>query len=203
MEISEQLLRKYILGHCTEEEAQFIEKWLASEDDVSSNLREVDLSQMRKRTWEAIEKSNHASFKKADKKVVPLYKQVMRYAAVACVIIGVFVAGFSAGSTYAKPAADLKPKDLLHVYGPQGAKAQLTGREFILQINGHLRLHNESFSPKRIVCGEQEFTLEPHRTYYLSESDGAVTLSDDEQFSELDIDIFSTDGVFSIARTDD
>ncbi|MGD1890587.1 MAG: hypothetical protein ACFB15_08315 [Cyclobacteriaceae bacterium] len=88
--------------------------------------------------------------------------------------------------------------DVLYIYGGDGTYGQVDGSKYRLRFEGTLRLHNTAQASKQIVCGEQEFTVEPHRTYFLSGS------AQDAQFTEeMNLpdayDVFERlDGTFSI-----
>ena len=218
MKITQTLLRKYIAGQCTEAETRFIEQWMNSAEGVRSDYSNEEVSEMKKGTWDKLRKNYQltSSFEKLEKKIlaasnseskrvkiVSLYQIFFRYAAAACIIIGIFAAGFSTGFTFAKPSADMAPKDLLYVYGSRGARLQLKGDNFNVGIEGNLRLYNGSLSSKRISCGDQQFVLQPRQTYYLSGSDGDATLLDEEHLLERGTNAFSLEGGFSIISTDD
>ncbi|MEM8893114.1 MAG: FecR domain-containing protein [Bacteroidota bacterium] len=90
MKIKPELLQRYQQGQCTPEEIIEVEKWLASNEDEASSLDEPQLQNMEEDIWQGLEPmvSKHTP-----KPVIPLYRQVMRYAAVVVILCAV---GFSA-----------------------------------------------------------------------------------------------------------
>ncbi|MEM6842289.1 MAG: hypothetical protein AAF944_23235 [Bacteroidota bacterium] len=183
MNISPELLKKYASGTCTEEERKLVEQWLAH-DDLSTTSPRAELAEERTQVWRSIIQNVGWS----ETKVAPMHRRMTRYAAAACVIIGVFAAGFSTGFTFAKPAADTVKQTnqlaslsgLLHIYGGDGAYGVVAGNSYRIEFEGRLGLYNEAPHPKRIVCGEQEFTLKPHQTYYLSGSHQQASIAKNE-----------------------
>ncbi|MEM9832993.1 MAG: hypothetical protein AAF944_20335 [Bacteroidota bacterium] len=192
MIITKELLRRFHEGLCTEEERRAVERWLSTPDDIPA---EVDLDatrifeESRESVWAKItdmqSELTPSSREGEPRKVIPLHRRVSRYVAVACIIIGIFAAGFSTGFTFAKPSVDTVKQtnrltdlpNLLHIYGGDGAYGVVAGSRYRIKFEGKLRLYNEAPHPKQIVCGEQEFTLEPHRTYYLSGSNQQASIA--------------------------
>ncbi|MEM6843490.1 MAG: hypothetical protein AAF944_19170 [Bacteroidota bacterium] len=204
MQITKELLQKYASGHCTEAERQRVERWLFQDEEVSGEFDEEKIATELDRRWQAIAAKMDPSH---PTKVIPKYKKLTRYAAAACIVIGIFAAGFSTGFTFAKPAADTVKKvehltDLLHIYGGDGTYAQITGTRYQIKFEGTLKLYNNANQPKQIVCGEQEFTLEPHRTYHLGGSDDQANLSSKSQPLGAYHEEEGLVGDFSIRRLD-
>ncbi|MEM6845823.1 MAG: hypothetical protein AAF632_26675 [Bacteroidota bacterium] len=197
MIITKELLRRFHEGLCTEEERRAVERWLSTPDDIPA---EVDLDatrifeESRESVWAKItdmqSELTPSSREGEPRKVIPLHRRVSRYAAVACIIIGIFAAGFSTGFTFAKPSVDtvkqskqlITSSGLLHIYGGNGVYGVVTEDHYRVEFEGRLALYNEAQHSKRIVCGEQEFTLEPRRTYYLSGSHRQAILVIDEDW---------------------
>ncbi|MEM9830766.1 MAG: hypothetical protein AAF944_09010 [Bacteroidota bacterium] len=205
MKVTPELLRRYSRGECTEAEIQLVEHWLAFADD-DAILSEEDIGNSPERIRDKLFPALFRTEGRPETKVpvVPLYKRLMRYAAVACIAMVFFAVGqLSVTTTYAKPMVNLEPKDLLYVYGMRNVHSTLSGEEFHVQIEGTIKLHNGSMAPKRITCGDQQFVLEPYHTYYLSGSDSAASLSDNSRFSDQGPGNFSLKGDFSILRTND
>ena len=95
MKISEALFRKYLTDACTEEERQFVEKWLNSDEGTVSDFSEEDVSQMKEQTWKKLklrhklhtELSNQGDEQRETVRTLPLYKKISRYAAVFALIL--------------------------------------------------------------------------------------------------------------------
>ncbi|MEM9361874.1 MAG: FecR domain-containing protein [Bacteroidota bacterium] len=84
MKISDELLRRYISGECTEEERQFVERWMNSEEGVDSELSEREVSQIEQNIRQRIEKSHPFLLTKTSK---TNWKQITRYAAAIAVFL--------------------------------------------------------------------------------------------------------------------
>ncbi len=203
MKVTPELLRRYSRGECTEAEIQMVERWLASTDD-DATLSEEEIGNSPERIQD---KLFPALFRTEDRPkgkapVVPLYKIVMRYAAAACLAIGIFFAGHLSGRQSVSYATEIKQgkqlTDVLYIYGGDGTYGQVDGSKYRLRFEGTLRLHNTAQASKQIVCGEQEFTVEPHRTYFLSGSDQDAQFTEEMNLPDA-YDVFERlDGTFSI-----
>lgn len=105
LKISNTLFRKYILGDCTEEEKQFVEKWINSEEGTTSNFSDEEVLQMKSNTWTKLDKQYQFNVHKLDTspnqynkenstsvsqtpKIISIYKKVLRYAAVFLLLVG-------------------------------------------------------------------------------------------------------------------
>ncbi|MEM6841400.1 MAG: hypothetical protein AAF632_04185 [Bacteroidota bacterium] len=205
MKISRELLKKYAQGACTDEERAAVEAWLASEDtfeDTSydaifipqkDSIRENLLARLGGKWPSSTSESERA-------RVVPLYQRLSRYAAAACVVIGTFFLGYFASPPSAQADTVKKPKhltDLLYIYGGNGAYTKMNATRYRVKFEGRLKLYNDADQPKQLVCGEQEFTLEPHRAYFLSGSNQNALLTKDQGQP------YSLEGDFSILELDD
>ncbi|MGD1895062.1 MAG: hypothetical protein ACFB15_31270 [Cyclobacteriaceae bacterium] len=184
MRITKELLKRYGRGVCTEEERKAIEKWLDQPEypelRVSTKERpKADSDEI----WSILSEGRpqlkkQMSHQKARNLV--LFNHVTRYAAAACIIIGAFFIGYFTALPSAQ--ADTVKKgiqftNVLHVYGGDGTYGVVTENRYRVEFEGRLKLYNEAPHPRQIVCGEQEFTLEPRRTYYLSGSHRQASLA--------------------------
>ncbi|MEM9673170.1 MAG: hypothetical protein ACFB15_30220 [Cyclobacteriaceae bacterium] len=200
MNISPELLKKYATGNCTEEERRLVEQWLA-DDNLSTTSPRAKLEAERTQVWQNI--AHKIGWKET--KVVPMYRRITRYAAVACIIIGIFMAGrLSVSTGHASPVKQGKRlvtlPNLLHIYGGDGAYGIVAGNRFRLEFEGEVKLYNGDPQPKQIVCGGQEFTLESYQTYFLSGSDQRAYITNDSHFPDT-YDLQSElAGGFSILR---
>lgn len=83
MKITEELLKRYVQGKCSDEEKRAIEKWMPDNVDITTDLSEAFLESEGDLMWKTI--SNRAQRKK--RKVISLNRKVYQYAAVACISI--------------------------------------------------------------------------------------------------------------------
>ncbi|MEM9673247.1 MAG: hypothetical protein ACFB15_20265 [Cyclobacteriaceae bacterium] len=184
MKVTAELIKKYHLGRCSPEEALAVEQWLNSSlKQEESLLADNELEGMETNVWRSL-----SPFLDGEPtKVVPLHKRVLRYAAVACLIIGAFFIGYFAALPSAQANTvkkDSRLTDVLYIYGGEGAYGIMNRDRYQVRFEGTLRLHNSAHAPKHIVCGEQEFTLEPHKTYILSGSDQNAHLTDERRLQD-------------------
>ncbi|MEM6845383.1 MAG: hypothetical protein AAF632_24435 [Bacteroidota bacterium] len=204
MEISPELLRRYLNGECSPEERRQVERWLKEEKNKPSDLPDAQAEKMKVDFWQNISaviqasgdlatggpKGNTTGSPAAGPPAAPiisLRNRVTRYAAVACLVIGAFFLGFFA-SPNAQADTVKKAKhltDLLYIYGGDGIYGVVTGSRFQVKFEGTLKLYNDAQQSKHIVCGKQKFTLEPHRTYFLSGSDQQARITDDSSYSDV------------------
>ncbi|MEM6361435.1 MAG: FecR domain-containing protein [Bacteroidota bacterium] len=89
MDISPDLLKKYLNNQCTPEERKQVEAHLASEKNASSDLSDELAQKMKANFWKNIS----PAIREKPMRVVPLYKRAMRYAAAAILL---FTIGFFA-----------------------------------------------------------------------------------------------------------
>ena len=85
MKITKNNLKKFNTASCSQEETSRINNWLLSNKDEHTNLTLEELSDIKLDMWTSITDSTSAAKKH---KVIPLYKKVMRYVAVACLVLG-------------------------------------------------------------------------------------------------------------------
>jgi hypothetical protein len=90
MKITKNNLKKFNTASCSQEETSRINNWLLSNKDEHTNLPLEELSDIKLDMWNSITDSTSAAKKH---KVIPLYKKVMRYTAVACVVVSVVFMG--------------------------------------------------------------------------------------------------------------
>ncbi len=83
MQISQELLKRYLNNQCTIEEKERVEKWLKEEKNYPSDLSEEQVTRMEANIWENIKpivSPNEVT------PVTPLYKRAIRYAAIVVVL---------------------------------------------------------------------------------------------------------------------
>jgi hypothetical protein len=183
MKVDSKLLEKYYNGFCTKTEQEIVEKWLASDTfDTNETLnlpkKESKIAHKQK-MWQNISKV----MDKPEVKVVPLFKKLTKYAAVACFATTIFFAGRY--STTINTAAE--PQGNLLVYGGNGTHAKIPGNEFSLQFDGQLKLFNGSKEIKTVTVGNKTYTLEPMKTYFLMGDNQKSSLIAGLYFGEEDL----------------
>lgn len=166
MEISPDLLKRYLDGLCTQDEIKRVEQWLELEKNEPSDLSERQAQQMKVAFWENIRpiiQENSSTL------TIPLYRKVVRYAAAVFIIFASFLGGrFSAGSAQANPIVDNSLKDHLYIFGWNEAQAHLPGDSFQIKFDGTIKLYNSGFAPKTIQVGDTSMILESYKNYYLT-----------------------------------
>mgnify|MGYP001791973795 CR=1 FL=1 len=167
MKISKELLQKYASGTCTEEEHEFIEKWLNSGGSFSETgyerlfepRKEIVRQQLHRRLWH-----NYNTMGRNTKRVI-------RLSAAACMLFGAFLGGRVSANSKA-PVALESPRFEEHLYikGVKDVQGDLNlpGDYFRVRFDGTLRLYNASKKVQVVQSGDSLFTLEPNRAYYLS-----------------------------------
>ncbi|MEM1406583.1 MAG: FecR domain-containing protein [Bacteroidota bacterium] len=97
MKITPELLQRYQAKQCTPDEVKAVEQWLDTADDEPSFLTGQQLQSMEQGIWENLEPSYH---KGAASQAIPLYRQVMRYAAAVVILFSI---GFLTYHYFVKP----------------------------------------------------------------------------------------------------
>lgn len=96
MKISPELIEKYFLETCSAEEQKAVEQWLSNNTDEDSNLSNSTLEKMQSNIWNSFSKSRSPN----TTKVIPIYKKITRYAAAACITIGLVLTATQIFKTY-------------------------------------------------------------------------------------------------------
>ncbi|MEM9675599.1 MAG: hypothetical protein AAF992_23615 [Bacteroidota bacterium] len=198
MKMTNELLIKYAKGQCAPEEKGLVEAWLSEIEHPDLPSYDDELDEITPKVWSRLSQQ----LPKGGAKVVPMYKRVMHYVAAACLAMGLFFAGHLSGRQSVSYASEIKQgkqlTDVLYIYGGNGTYGQVDNSRYRLKFEGTLRLHNSANVPKQIVCGKQEFTLEPHKTYFLSGSDQDAHLTEEINLPDA-YDVYDRlDGTFSI-----
>ena len=130
MRITEELLRKHLLGLCTEEEKKAIKEWFERRENQSTGLKIVEVSDSeRKEIWSTIHETiPELQPFNSSTKTIPLVKKLTRYAAAACIIFAAFFGGrFSANTANASEVVNKSPEDHLYIFGGSGTEGNLPG----------------------------------------------------------------------------
>lgn len=80
MKITPELLKRYHENLCDESEVKLVENWLNSAEDEPSDLSKAQLNNMEQAIWKNLDVPTQT-------KTVPLYRQAMRYAAAAIILL--------------------------------------------------------------------------------------------------------------------
>ncbi|MEM6814963.1 MAG: hypothetical protein AAF600_11375 [Bacteroidota bacterium] len=207
MKITKELLRRYGLGICTEEEKKAVEKWLDTPEYPSMRISTAEKPKANSdEIWSQLSKGRPQleepmSLMKA--RNIVLFKNVTRYAAAACILFTTFFGGrFSANTANASETMDNSPKDHLYIFGGNGALGNLPGESFEVKFDGRLRLFNSSLAQKRIQVNDTLFVLESYQTYYLSGSPENPELLNRKYMSNNTYQEIELVGDFLIRRTD-
>lgn len=197
--IDKKLLEKYFQGNCTETEKKLVEEWLEAETyEEPLKLERAQKDQVKTLMWQDILAKVNED---AQAPVFPLYQRALRYAAVACVFLGVFMAGrLSVQTSYATPKEDAESTEFLYFNGPNGTHVKLPGEKHRVRFQGRLRFFNGSVMPKFIICGEKEFVLNPGQAYYLSGSDEHPVLTNSAHLRDRNSNETELEGDYSILR---
>ena len=197
MKITPELLRKYASGNCTEEERLLVEKWLSDEEDLSTTFSRQKLKEERAMVWQSISANIPAKIE-----VIPLYKIVARYAAVACFAIAFFSAGYflaSNNSQAEKTVASAETEGQLFIYHNQGKTTKIAGGRYDLRFKGSLQLYNGSADPMVVYCGTKTLVLEPRQSYYLKGSDENPSIFNERHPAVLERFVQNLRGDFSVS----
>lgn len=199
MNISPEILKRYLNNRCSNAEVKQIQEWLDSTEDELSDLTPPQTKRLETNVWQKLSEEIHGS---NSPHTIPMYKKLARYAAATCIIFMVFFGGrFSAITANANMMVDKSQRDLLYITGGDGAKGSLPGDSFKVRFTGTIRLYNSSLQQKSIQVGDTSFILEPSREYYLIGSVAPPRLYNGDIQNEL-LDEASLEGDFSILRLD-
>jgi len=88
--VNEEIIKKYIKGDCTPKEKERVEVWLQSTTVPNETDYAKEFAASRDRIWNEIRED----IPQKQNKVIPLYKTLTRYAAAACLAVGLFAGGY-------------------------------------------------------------------------------------------------------------
>ncbi|MEH6657352.1 hypothetical protein [Leeuwenhoekiella marinoflava] len=201
MKVDGKLLEKYYKGHCTKAEQKAVEKWLASDTFDDNQVLELPESESKEAHKQKIWKNISQVIDKPAVKVVPLFKKLIRYAAVACVTATIFFVGRYSAIENTPPIAlqtNAQGSNNLLVYGGNGTYAKIPGDAFSLQFDGQLKLYNGSEEVKTVTVGDKTYTLEPKQTYILMGDNEKSSLIAGLYFELEDVGLAKLKGDFGI-----
>jgi len=175
--VNEELIKKYINGECTLEEKERVESWLQSTTLANETDYFKEFTASKDRIWNEISQD----IPQKQTKTIPLYKNLTRYAAAACLAVALFTGGyFTAISnelqehTVINEAAE---QGKLQITFEGGRSTQIPGNQFELLFDGKIQLSNLSDETKTIVCGNQTLLLEAGESYFLDRYEGRVSMA--------------------------
>lgn len=84
MKVTAELLKKYISGECTPEEQLLVENWVPGDEDITLHIPEEKLKQLSEEIWQNIEPAAGQQTI-----VASIGRPIARYAAAACLVIGI------------------------------------------------------------------------------------------------------------------
>ncbi|MEN1783793.1 MAG: hypothetical protein AAGF77_01530 [Bacteroidota bacterium] len=212
MKITEEMLRRYVQGKCTEKERIAIESWIPDISDITKRLSQSTLDNQSDLMWRFIShtinqsqnKENTQTHWKRSPKVISMYKKAVRLISAACIIFAAFLGGrASANSGVTYIIKDKTQPERLYVFGGNGGKGSLPGDIFRIDFNGTLRLFNSTTKQQTILVGDSIFVLQSKRSYFLKGSTDHSTLS--EETPSLMMGLTGdelTEGNFSLYRRD-
>lgn len=205
MKITEELLRRHLLGESTEEERRAIKKWFEQSENVHTGLQMLVVSEQDKQdVWSMIQEQNpELETIKVPTKVIPLFQKAARYAAVACIVFAAFLGGrFSVSTAHATEVKAEAPKDLLHLVGSHGITGQFLGDAFNIKLDGTIKLSNDGYSTKTVFVGDTSFQLAPGNQYFFSGSTESPIMSNVNSFQFECNPEPELEGSFSLLRVD-
>ena len=189
MNMTPELIEKYHLGRCTAKEKEKILQWLLNQGDESSALSESTQEKLEEDIWTSLSERT----RRPGAKVVGLFKNMTRYAAVACLFIGFFI-GISLPDSYNQQPEQVvtdNPEGPVYITCGAGNMVKVDEDSFEISFNGTLELFNSSSITKTLVCHGKKapkiFHLEPGQLYYLEGTHDKPYLSKDEDVS-IDVD---------------
>jgi len=174
--VNEKLIKKYINGGCTPEEKEQVEAWLHNTTVPKEDDYFKEFAASKDRVWNEI----RPDIPGKQRKVVPLHKTITRYAAAACLAVGLFSGGYftaleSSTTDYAQTSQNTSQGNLQITF-EGGRTTQIPGNQFELLFDGKIKLSNLSDEPKTIICGEQTLLLQAGESYLLDRNKNRVSM---------------------------
>ena len=164
MKITEELLRKYYTGNCTEAEKRRVREWINSTADEESELSERDTFRMKENTWKIIEKRYGFGARSAFQ---ISWQQVGRYAA-ACVLV--LLGAIFLIQNEEENATQVTTNDGGILAFTGNGKSTVIKDNCEIDFTISLQLKNNSDTYKTIVCLGKNIRLRPHQMYRITKS---------------------------------
>ncbi|MDR7129532.1 ferric-dicitrate binding protein FerR (iron transport regulator) [Algoriphagus sp. 4150] len=174
MQITEELLKRYSEGHCTDEEVEAVEAWLLNSDSEEGVQYREEFSGAKSKIWLRLS----SRFPQKDTAVIPLYKTIVRYAAVISILMAV---GFVIlnGQGISNPFA--VQKSIAYGQGEQGLLTLKDHSTIQLNSGSHLQYSSGIGSKNREVSlleGEAFFqiTRDPKHPFIVHTDEVDITV---------------------------
>lgn len=153
MQISQELLERYLNNQCTREEKEQVEKWLKEEKSNPSDLSEEQMTKMEANIWENIKPTVSPN---EGTPITPLYKRAIRYAAIVLVF---FTITFSVYYSYDPSESTQVAEVYQTVQTKRGEKRTVT-----LSDGSTIRMNYETElkAPERFEGDQRVVYLEGH-----------------------------------------
>lgn len=186
-QINKKLLQKYFNGTCTKDEAKLVEAWLASKEyneplEMEENTKEHN----KKLIWDEISSSMDVGDSAQDDSapVIPLYKKLTRYAVAACVttlvLVGYFYQNRTDKSSSINPIGKIDSKDLYYLTSYHGETEKITAYQCELELDGAIRMYNDSEEFKMVICASKKFMLHPKQDVWIINQENSPIHSKDQ-----------------------
>ncbi|MEM8765095.1 MAG: hypothetical protein AAGD88_14855 [Bacteroidota bacterium] len=199
MKITNELLKKYAEGRCTDEEKALIEKWMTSDTSADEEVFIGEFEPHKESAWKSI--LVKVTEKHPD--TISIFRTFIKVSAAASILFATFLGGrVSANVNVPTTNSSSKFKEQLYIYSGKIPYGNLPGELFKVQFDGRLRLYNASKKTQRLMVGDSVFTLHPERNYFLTGSTESAELT---SLSHGYIDMSSDDNLpagFAIFRID-
>ncbi|MEM1339254.1 MAG: hypothetical protein AAGF96_15955 [Bacteroidota bacterium] len=167
MKITNELLKKYAEGQCTDEEKAHIEKWMTSATTADEEVFVKEFEPHKESTWRSI----LVKVTEKHPETLSIFRTVIKVSAAASILFAAFLGGrVSANVNLPTPDSSLKLNEHLYIYSGKRSYGNLPGELFKVQFDGRIRLYNASKKTQKLMVGDSVFTLHPERNYFLTGS---------------------------------
>ncbi|MEM8506879.1 MAG: hypothetical protein AAF717_03575 [Bacteroidota bacterium] len=199
MKITNELLKKYAEGRCTDEEKAHIEKWMTSATTADEEVFVKEFEPHKESTWRSI----LVKVTEKHPETLSIFRTFIKVSAAASILFAAFLGGrVSANIGTSNSIKSKGYQEHLYIFGGNGAKGSLPGNRFTIEFDGTLRLFNSSQKEQTIVVGDSTFLLAPGTNYFLKGGTQEANLyTPSSPFQDI-IPDESTTGDFSLYRID-
>ncbi|MEM9528335.1 MAG: hypothetical protein AAGA31_17110 [Bacteroidota bacterium] len=168
MKITNELLKKYAKGKCTDEERTLIEKWMTSDTTSEEEIFIEEFEPHEESIWKSI----LVKVTEKNPDTISIFRTFIKVSAAASILFATFLGGrvsanVNVPTTTNSPA---KLNEHLYIYSGKKSYGNLPGELFKVQFDGRLRLYNASKKTQKLMVGDSLFTLHPERNYFLTGS---------------------------------
>ncbi|QDH81337.1 hypothetical protein FKX85_20810 [Echinicola soli] len=169
MKITPELFEKYLAGQCSRKEEPLVEQWLNNDSQELPPVSKALTSTMSASIWNRLDKNK----KSRSTQDISLHQRIIRYAAVACFVLGSFYLGYlvkpeTPPNSYQQVMAQAIDEMLYLSSSPESIK-KISADKCELVFYGVVRIYNNSHVPKQVVCEGKTLTVSPGKvSYYLN-----------------------------------